>query len=411
MPNFSLADTVFSEAARRFPTPFYLYDERGIRAAARALYAAFSWNPGYKQYYAVKALPNPAVLRILMEEGCGLDCSSHTELLLARRLGASGEQVMFSANAMPGAELAQARAMEATINLDDASDVDLLAANGGVPELVSLRVNPGEEGVAHNGIMGGALDAKFGWMPCQLAPGLARLRSLGARRFGLHMMTVSNTLDADYYPLSAAWLFETGLALEAQSGLTLDFINLSGGLGIPYREEERALDLVQVGEGVRRAYRAAFGARGDVRVMTELGRLLTGPHGWLVARAIHKKEIWRDYIGLDASAANLMRPAMYGAYHHVSVAGKRDAPRDRVYDLTGPLCENNDKFAVRRALPEISLGDLVLIHDAGAHAHAMGYQYNGRLRCAEVLYTQSGEYRLIRRAETPEDYFATLVTD
>ncbi len=408
MPNYSLEDAVFEAAAAWFPTPFYLYDERGIRQAARELNAAFSWNDGFREYYAVKALPNPAILKALMEEGCGLDCSSSPELLLAQRLGAANEDIMFSANAMPGEELAFARKLGAIINLDDRSDVDLLEKNGGVPELVSIRVNPGRDLNGHNGIMGGAEDSKFGWMPSQIPEGMEKLKRKGAKRFALHAMTVSNTLHEEYFAFSAAYLFKLGLQVEAESGLVFAFVNLSGGLGIPYRPKEKPVELQRVSGLVRAEYGKAFGGRRDIGLKTELGRLITGPYGWLVSRAIHRKDTYRTYIGLDASASDLMRPAMYGAYHHVSVCGKRDRPADRVYDLTGPLCENNDKFAVQRPLPEIQQGDLVLIHDAGAHGHAMGYQYNGRLRCAEVLYTQKGDFRLIRRAETPEDYFRTL---
>ncbi len=411
MPNFSLGDAVFQAAAERFPTPFYLYDERGIRKAARELRAAFSWNGGFREYFAVKALPNPAVLKIFLEEGCGLDCSSMPELILAQRLGAKGEDVMFTANAMPGAELAFARELGAIVNLDDLNDIGLLHGNGGIPELVSIRVNPGRRLEGHSRIMGGAEDAKFGWMPSQVPEGLEKLKALGAKRFALHAMTLSNSLDWRRYAAGARYLFHLGLEMEETAGLPLAFVNLSGGLGIPYRPEEQAVDVPALGEMIREEYGKAFGGRTDVGVKTELGRLMTGPYGWLVARAVHRKDIYRTYIGLDASACNLMRPAMYGAYHHVSVAGKRDAPADRVYDLTGPLCENNDKFAVRRPLPEIETGDLVLIHDAGAHGHSMGYQYNGRLRSAEVLLTADGDFRLIRRAETPEDYFRTLVEE
>ena len=318
---------------------------------------------------------------------------------------------MFSANAMPAFELAFAAKLKATINLDDRSDVELLHQNGGVPDLLSLRVNPGSEGKGHNNIMGGALDAKFGWMPSQIREGLLRLKELGLKRFGLHAMTVSNTLNRDPWVHSASYLFHLGAELEKETGLKLDFINLSGGLGIPYKPEDKAVDIQKIGEEVRQAYQTAFNGRQDVRLFTELGRFVTGPNGFLVAKAIHKKEIWRNYIGLDACAANLMRPAIYGAYHHITVLGKKDAPKDKVYDVTGALCENNDKFAVNRALPEISIGDVLIIHDAGAHGHSMGYQYNGRLRSAEVLYTTKGDYRLIRRAETPQDYFATLNLD
>lgn len=411
MPDLNLSDAVFEGAVMRFPTPFYLYNEAGITKTAREVKAAFSWNNGFREYYAVKALPNPAILELLMKEGCGLDCSSYTELLLAGKVGAMGEEIMFSANAMPPFELAFASSLKAIINLDDRSDVELLRQNGGIPDLLSLRVNPGSEGKGHNGIMGGALDAKFGWMPSQLKEGLLILKKLGLKRFGLHAMTVSNTLDGEPWVHNADYLFRLGRKLEKETGLRLDFINLSGGLGIPYKPEDKAVDIFKVGEKVRSSYRAAFGGRGDVRLFTELGRFITGPHGFLVAKAVHKKAIWRDYIGLDACAANLMRPAMYGAYHHITALNKKNAPKDRIYDVTGALCENNDKFAVNRALPEINVGDVLIIHDAGAHGHSMGYQYNGRLRSAEVLYTAAGDYRLIRRAETPEDYFATLNLD
>ena len=409
MPNFTLHDKVFEEAANQFPTPFYLYDERGIRQAVRNLYKAFSWNRGFREFYAVKALPNPEILKILLDEGCGLDCSSKTELLLAQKLKVKGQDLMFSANAMPETEMALARSLGAGINLDDVSDIDILIRNGGVPDCVSLRVNPGQAWMGHNDIMGGASDAKFGIMPSQLEGALKRLKAEGASRFGLHAMTASNTLESAYYAQNASFLLNTALELEEKTGLTLAFINLSGGLGIPYRPEELVVNLPKVGQEVKQAYEALLGDRADVAVYSELGRLMTGPSGWLVARAIHKKEIWRDYIGLDACAADLMRPAMYGAYHHVSIAGKRDMPNAKTYDITGALCENNDKFAVRRPLPEIDIGDLVLIHDAGAHGHAMGYQYNGRPRCAEVLYTKEGGFRKIRRAETAEDIFATLM--
>jgi diaminopimelate decarboxylase len=409
LPNFSLDDSVFQSAAARFPTPFYLYDEAAIRKAALSLYAAFSWNRGFREYYAVKALPNPAVLRVLLNAGCGLDCSSQTELIMAGKLGVSGPDIMFSANAMPISELALARGMGAIINLDDLSDVPLLTSLGPAPELVSVRVNPGKGQRGQTGIMGAASDAKFGFMPSQLTEGLTLLKEAGTRRFGLHAMTYSNTLEEGYYARNAAWLFEKGLQLEAETGLTLDFINLSGGIGIPYRPEDKPADIAHIGGLVHEAYRHAFKSRGDVRLMSELGRFLTGPNGYLLTHAIHQKNTYRTYIGLDACASNLIRPAMYGAYHHVTIAGKRDVPLTHTYDLTGALCENNDKFAVNREMPEISIGDLLIIHDAGAHGHAMGYQYNGRLRSAEVLYTTEGDYRLIRRAETAEDYFATLV--
>ena len=414
MPNFTLPDSVFEAAASCFPTPFHIYHEQGIRETAKELHAAFAWNPGYREFFAVKALPNPAILNILREEGCGLDCSSVPELLLADQVGITGEYIMFTANAMPGQELREARGRNAFINLDDRSDVELLHRFGGVPEAVSLRVNPGPEYRTDNRFMGGGEDAKYGWMPSQIPEGLLRLKQLGAKRFGLHAMTASNSLRQEYYAQNAAFLFDLGLKLEKESGLTLAFINLAGGLGIPYLPQQSPVDIMAVGQQVEAAYRKAFGARNTVRIFTELGRFLTGPSGWLVSRVIHRKETWRTFIGLDASASNLLRPAMYTAYHHISIAGKRDMPHDQVYDVTGPLCENNDKFAIQRGLPQMDIGDLVLVHDTGAHGHAMGYQYNGRLRSAEILYTGDGssrrkeDFRLIRRAETAEDYFATL---
>jgi len=410
MPNFTVPDAVFEEAVRRFPTPFYLYDEAGIRRTVKKVQAAFSWNPDYRQYYAVKALPNPQILKIMLDLGCGLDCSSMTELLLAERLGVRGRDVMFTANAMPGAEMAYARGMEAIINLDDINDVTRLIHHGGVPELAGLRVNPGSHGAQRAGVMGSSLDAKFGMMPSQLLPALNQLKAEGARRFGLHTMTDSNTLDPNYYINNARYLSQLGAELADASGMELAYINLAGGMGIPYRPEETQVDLDFVAAGVQEAFTRHLGGR-QVALFTELGRYITGPHGFLVAMAIHEKKIWRDYIGLDASAADLLRPAKYGAYHHITVLGKREAPQDQVYDVTGPLCENNDKFAIQRPLPRIEKKDILFIHDAGAHGHAMGFQYNGRLRCAEVLYTEEGDYRLIRRAETAEDYFRTMVFD
>jgi len=411
VPNYTLSDDIFEAAARRFPTPFYLYDERGIRQAAQAVQAAFAWNKGFHQYYAVKALPTPAILKLMLDEGCGLDCSSMTELLLAQKVGAKGADIMFSANAMPAEELRFAQEQDATINLDDISDVDRLIDHGGVPDMICLRVNPGKFGAQRKSVMGSSLDAKFGMLPTQLLPALEQLKAHGATAFGLHAMTDSNALDISYYTNNARYLFELGAGLEKQSGLKLALINLSGGIGIPYRPEDKPADLAAISSGIIQEYERVFTGRDDVRLVTELGRYITGPSGWLVARAIHKKAIWRDYVGLDASAADLIRPAMYGAYHHISVVGKRNAPHDRVYDVTGALCENNDKFAIQRSLPQIDIGDILLLHDAGAHAHAMGYQYNGRLRSAEVLYTTDGEFKLIRRAETPEDYFQTMVFD
>ena len=410
MPNFSLEDRVFEEAAEAFPTPFHLYDEAGIRKNARALKAAFAWCEDFQEYFAVKALPNPAILRILKEEGCGVDCSSDTELTLAAACGFSGRDVMFSANAMPDEEFDHARAMGAYINLDDISHIDILAKHGGIPETVCCRYNPGGDFMIGNAIMGNPGESKYGFTYEQLREGLQRLKALGARRFGLHAFLSSNTVDNGYYPTLAKILFTCGRELAEETGLTLAFINLSGGVGIPYLPDQEKTDIRLVGEGVRRAYEAIF-PEGGVAIKTELGRWMTGPMGWLVTRATHHKDTYRHYIGVDACAVNLMRPAMYGAYHHITVCGKRDWPCDHVYDVTGSLCENNDKFAINRALPRIDEGDLLVIHDTGAHGHAMGYNYNGRLRSAEILYTKEGGYRMIRRAETPQDYFATLDID
>ena len=410
MPNSSLQDSVFEEAAERFPTPFHLYDEEGIRNRARLLKAAFAWCPDFREYFAVKALPNPAILRILKEEGCGLDCSSATELTLAEACGFRGEEIILSANAMPPEEFAQARKLGAYINLDDLTDVALLEQNGGIPEDICLRYNPGGHFSIGNTIMGNPGEAKYGMTREQLSAALLRVRDAGARRFGLHAFLSSNTTDAVYFPNLAELLLKLGKELEAETGVVFTFVDLSGGIGIPYRPEEKETDILAVGEGVRKAWEKIC-PEGGVGIKTELGRWMTGPCGWLVTRAVHEKKIYRDYIGVDACAVNLMRPAMYGAYHHITVCGKRDCPADHVYDVTGSLCENNDKFAIERPLPEIELGDLLVIHDTGAHGHAMGYNYNGRLRSAEILYTADHDYRLIRRAEKPEDYFATLDAD
>lgn len=410
MPNFALPDSVFEAAASAFPTPFHLYDEATLRERARLLRKAFSWCPDFREYFAVKALPNPSVLRIFAEEGCGVDCSSLTELMLADRCGFRGSGIMFSANAMPPEEYDYARKLGAYINLDDLSDIDLLAAHGGIPETVCLRYNPGGDFSIGNTIMGNPGEAKYGMPENHLREGLVRLKGMGAKAFGLHAFLSSNTMAPSYYPELAGILLRLGKTLAADSGLRFAFINLSGGIGIPYRPDQPEVDVSAVGEAVRAVYEEEC-PLGDVAVKSELGRWMSGPAGWLVTHAVHEKKIHRDYIGVDASAVDLMRPAMYGAYHHITVCGKRDLPADHVYDITGCLCENNDKFAVQRILPEIEIGDLLLIHDTGAHGHAMGYNYNGRLRSAEILRREDGTFRMIRRAETPEDYFATLIPD
>ena len=413
MPNFSLDDQVFENACRAFPTPFHLYDERGIRETARRLHQAFAWCGDFKEYFAVKALPNPSILRILKQEGCGVDCSSMTELMLAGALGFSGDEIMFSANNMPPEEFTYARKLGGIINLDDISHIDDLASHGGIPECVCCRYNPGGAFAIGNTIMGNPGDAKYGFTRPQLTQGLLRLKGMGAEAFGLHAFLSSNTTDNGYYPALAGILFQTGVELMKETGLRLAFINLSGGIGIPYLLEQAAADIGKIGQGVKAAYEEIFLKNGiqGVAVKTELGRYMTGPHGWLVSHATHFKETHKHYIGLDSCACNLMRPAMYGAYHHITVVGKGGAPLDQVYDVTGSLCENNDKFAIDRRLPKIDMGDIVVIHDTGAHGFSMGYNYNGRLRSAEVLYREDGSFELIRRAETPKDYFATLDMD
>ena len=410
MPNFTLPDSVFESAAAQFPTPFHLYDETGIRERARRLRAAFAWCPDFREYFAVKALPNPQILRIMKEEGCGMDCSSATELKLAEVCGFRGEEIMFSANAMPPEEYDQARELEAIINLDDASDLDILAAHGGVPECVCLRYNPGGDFSIGNTIMGNPGEAKYGMPADQIRATLARLKEMGAKRFGLHAFLSSNTMAPSYYPELAGILLRLGREMAEETGMGFAFINLSGGIGVPYRPEEAEISIQDVGEAVRAVY-GEICPEGGVGIKSELGRWMTAPCGWLVTRAVHEKKTHRDYIGVDACAADLMRPAMYGAYHHITVCGKRNASADHVYDITGCLCENNDKFAVERRMPEIRIGDLLVIHDTGAHGHAMGYNYNGRLRSAEILHTAGDGFRMIRRAETAKDYFATLDAD
>ncbi|MFR9310863.1 diaminopimelate decarboxylase [Hydrogeniiclostridium mannosilyticum] len=394
----------------QFPTPFHLYDEKGIRARARALKAAFAWNPGFKEYFAVKATPNPFILKILQEEGCGVDCSSLTELMMAKACGFTGEDIMFSSNDTPEEDFRYARSLEATINLDDITHIDFLDAIAGIPELISCRFNPGGYFSIANNIMDNPGDAKYGFTKEQIFEGYKKLQQLGAKRFGLHAFLASNTTTNDYYPELAKILFRLAVELKKETGAQIKFINLSGGVGIPYRPDQNPVDIAVVGEGVRRAFEEVLVPVGmeDVSIYTELGRYMLAPNGCLVTRAIHEKHTYKDYIGLDACAANLMRPAMYGAYHHITVMGKENLPCDHKYDVTGGLCENNDKFAVDRMLPQIDIGDLVVLHDTGAHGFAMGYNYNGKLRSAEILLCEDGNAKLIRRAETPKDYFATF---
>ncbi len=398
------------EIREQIPTPFHVYDEAGIRANARALKAAFSWNPGFREYFAVKATPNPFLLKILHEEGCGCDCATYTELLLSEAVGITGHDVIFSSNDTPALDMRKAREMGVYINLDDATYVDFLASMGPVPETVCLRYNPGGSFSLGNTIMDMPRDAKYGMTEDQMAGAITRLMKLGTKHFGVHAFLASNTTTNEYYPALAGQLFRLAVRLRNATGAHISFIDLSGGIGVDYRPEQPRCDIGIIGEGVRVKYEEILTPNdmGDVAIFTELGRFMLAPYGHLISTVIHEKHIYREYVGLDACAANLMRPAMYGAYHHITVLGKEDAILDHVYDVTGGLCENNDKFAIERSLPEIQIGDIVAIHDTGAHGFSMGYNYNGKLRSAEVLLKEDGSFQLIRRAETPEDYFATF---
>ena len=399
------------EITKEYPTPFHLYDEKGIRENAKALKEAFAWNKGYKEYFAVKATPNPYLIQILQEYGCGCDCSSLTELMMAKALGCKGDDIMFSSNATPANEYEYARKIGAIINLDDITHIDFLEkVTGSIPKKISCRYNPGGSFKISNDIMVNPEDAKYGMTTEQIFEAFKILKSKGAQEFGIHAFLASNTVTNDYYPTLAKVLFEVAVKLKEETGAKITFINLSGGIGIPYRPDQTANDIRVIGEGVRKVYEEVLvpAGMGDVALYTELGRFMMGPYGALVTTAIHEKHTYKEYIGCDACAANLMRPAMYGAYHHITVMGKEDAPCDHTYDVTGSLCENNDKFAIDRKLPKIEMGDLLFLHDAGAHGFSMGYNYNGKLKSAELLLKEDGSVQMIRRAETPEDYFATF---
>ena len=398
------------DIASHYATPFYLYDEKGIRETARRVNKAFSWNKGFKEYFAVKATPTPGILKILHEEGCGADCSSYTELLMADAVGFKGDEIMFSSNDTPAEDFQLARKLNATINLDDITHIDFLERVADIPDTVCCRYNPGGHFAIANNIMDNPGDAKYGMTREQLTEAYKRLMAKGVKHFGLHAFLASNTVTNDYYPELARILFKVAVELKEETGASIEFINLSGGVGIAYRPEQPQNDIMEIGEGVRRAYEEVLvpAGMGNVRLYTEMGRYMLAPYGALVSRVIHQKHIYKEYIGLDACAANLMRPAIYGAYHHITVMGKENAPCDHKYDVTGGLCENNDKFAIDRMLPEINIGDLVFIHDAGTHGFAMGYNYNGKLRSAELLLKEDGSVEMIRRAETPADYFATF---
>ena len=398
------------EIAKTYPTPFYLYDEKGIRENARKMKKAFSWNKGFREYFAVKATPNPFILKILQEEGCGTDCSSRTELMMSEACGFKGSDIMFSSNVTPAKEYQKAKELGAFINLDDITHIDFLEEVAGIPETICCRYNPGGVFQMGTDIMDNPGDAKYGMTKEQLIEAFKRLKKLGAKRFGIHSFLASNTVTNEYYPTLAGILFELAVEVQKETGVEIAFANLSGGVGIPYTPDKEPNDIAVIGEGVRQKFEEIMvpAGLGDVAIFTELGRFMLAPYGALIAKAIHEKHIYKEYIGLDACAVNLMRPAMYGAYHHITVLGKEDAPCDHKYDVTGSLCENNDKFAVDRMLPKIDMGDYLFIHDAGAHGFAMGYNYNGKLKSAELLLQEDGSVKMIRRAETPKDYFATF---
>jgi diaminopimelate decarboxylase len=394
---------------QKHPTPFHLYHEQAIRENARELLSAFSWAPGFKEYFAVKATPNPYILKILKEEGLGADCSSLAELILAEKAGITGENIMFSSNNTPAHEFHKAKELGAIINLDDISHIEYLEQHAGLPELISFRYNPGPLR-GGNAIIGLPQEAKYGFTRKQILEGYQIARDKGVKRFGLHTMVVSNELDPYSFIGTAEMLFELVVEIHQTTGVRIEFVNFGGGIGIPYRPEEKRVDLRLISREIKRAYEEKIKRAGldPLRITMELGRAITGPFGYLVSTVLHKKEIYKNYVGLDACMANLMRPGIYGAYHHITVLGKENWPYDHVYDVTGSLCENNDKFAIDRKLPEIKQGDIIVIHDTGAHGHAMGFNYNGKLRSAELLLRPNGDVQLIRRAETLDDYFITL---
>lgn len=398
------------EIVQKYPTPFHIYDEKGIRENAAKVKQAFAWNKGFKEFFAVKATPNPFLINILREYGCGVDCSSMTELMLSHAIGCKGEDIMFSSNDTPAEEFKYAREIGATINLDDFTHIDFLEKVAGIPETISCRFNPGGYFSIANSIMDNPGDAKYGFTKEQIIEGFKILKAKGAKRFGIHAFLASNTVTNDYYPELARSLFELAVEIRDKTGCDIKFINLSGGVGIPYKPDAEPNDIIAIGEGVHKVYDEVLTANGmgDVAIYTEMGRFMLGPYGGLVTKATHEKHTYKEYIGVDACACNLMRPAMYGAYHHITVLGKENEPCDHKYDVTGSLCENNDKFAIDRMLPKIDMGDYLFIHDTGAHGFSMGYNYNGKLRSAEILLKEDGSFELIRRAETPQDYFRTF---
>jgi diaminopimelate decarboxylase len=396
--------------AETYPTPFYVYDEKGIRETVRSIYKAFAWNKGYKEYFAVKATPLPGILKLMKEEGCGTDCSSYPELLLSDVCGFKGHDIMFSSNDTPVKDMQEAYKLGAIINLDDFTMIDFLEQVAAIPETICCRYNPGGLFALGNDIMDNPGDSKYGMTKDQLREAFKILKKKGVKHFGIHAFLASNTVSNAYYPELARQLFHLAVEMKHDTGVAVDFINLSGGVGIPYKPDQTPNDIAVIGEGVHKVYDEVLvpEGMGNVALFTEMGRFVTGPYGALVTKVLHFKHIYKEYVGVDACAANLMRPAMYGAYHHITVLGKEDAPCDHTYDVTGGLCENNDKFAIDRKLPEIEKGDYLFIHDAGAHGSSMGYNYNAKLWCTELLLKEDGSVKLLRRAETPKDYFATL---
>jgi diaminopimelate decarboxylase len=395
--------------ANEYPTPFHLYDEKAIRANAKAFKEAFSWVPGFKNYYAVKACPNPEILKIMKDEGFGADCSSLPELVLSEQAGITGEDIMFTSNDTPVEEFRKAYGMGAVINLDDITHIDMLNGSVGIPDLISFRYNPGS-GRTGNAIIGNPVEAKYGVTTDQLVPAYKKAKDLGAKRFALHTMVASNELEGSYIVETARMLFTQAIRLKDELGISLEFVNMGGGVGIPYRPDQKAMDLQWVGNEIKKLYGDMIVPSGldPLNIVFECGRMITGPYGYLVSKVRHVTEKYKKYVGLDSSMANLMRPALYGAYHHITVVGKENQEATETYDVTGSLCENNDKFAIDRNLPVIEPGDVVVIHDTGAHGHAMGFNYNAKLRSAEYLLQADGSVRMIRRAETMDDLFATL---
>jgi len=409
--NFPISQSQLEKIIQKYPTPFHIYDEKAIRLNMRRLFKAFSWAPSFREHYAVKAAPNPRLLQILAEEGAGADCSSLAELILSDKSGIHGEKIMLTSNDTPADEFQKAIALGAVINLYDITHIEYLEKNAGFPEVLSFRYNPGSL-IAGNDIIGKPEEAKYGLTKKQLFEAYQICKDKGVKRFGLHTMVISNELNPNSFIATAELMFNLAVEIKEKLAIDLEFVNLGGGVGIPYRPEETAIDLEYIGDGIHKVYDKIIRSAGlNLAIAMELGRAITGPYGYLVSTALHEKKTYKDYMGLDSCMANLMRPALYGAYHHITVVGKENAPLDHTYDITGSLCENNDKFAIDRQLPAIDIGDRIVIHDAGAHGHAMGFNYNGKLRSAELLWKENGDVELIRRAETLDDYFATLHYD